>query len=94
MPRPSTKDGRKDEANILKAKLNIFDVCKSVFEALFKQHPEGIETVFPATFERITAPWEASLSKAKEHGDDRKVLIEEAKLSAVTEINARFAELS
>ena len=87
-------DGRKDEANILKAKSNVYDICKSVYGALAKEAPADVITAFPATFDRITCPWKASLEAAKAHGDDRKILIEEAKLSAVKEINDKFAELA
>ena len=86
-------DGRNDEANILKAKANVYDICKAVFNAAEKQSAGAAETAFPALFDKITSPWKASLELAKEHSDDRKVLIEEAKLSAVTEISGKFAEL-
>ena len=89
-----TADGRKDEANILKAKSNVYDICKSIYSALAKEAPAHVATAFPETFDRITGPWKASLEAAKAHGDDRKILIEEAKLSAVSEITAKLSELS
>ena len=88
-----TNDGRNDEANILKAKSNVYDICKSVYGALAKEAPADVATAFPTVFGRITGPWKASLDAAKAHSDDRKILIEEAKLSAVSEITAKFAEL-
>ena len=88
-----TADGRKDEANILKARLNVYDISKAVFNAAVKQGAAPVEKAFPSSFEKITAPWRASLEQAKAHGDDRKLLIEEAKLAAVDEITARFAAL-
>ena len=87
-------DGRKDEANILKAKSNVYDICKSTYGALAKKAPAEVLTAFPEVFGRITCPWKASLEAAKAHSDDRKILIEEAKLSAVSEITAKFAELA
>ena len=84
--------GRTDDANILKAKFNVYDIARSVFDTTAKQSPAAVSTAFPALFSRITGPWNTSLEAAKAHGDDRKVLIEEAKLSAVTEITARFAK--
>ena len=86
-------DGRTDEANILKAKFNVYDIAKSVFDTTAKQSPDSVATAFPALFSRITGHWNTSLETAKTHGDDRKVLIEEAKLAAVAEITARFAKL-
>ena len=86
-----TAEGRSDDANILKAKFNVYDIAKSVYDAAAKQNGDTAVT-FPALFKRITDTWRISLDAAKAHGDDRKVLIEEAKLSAVTEINTRFTE--
>ncbi len=86
-------EGRTDEANILKAKFNVYDIAGAVFGAMDKQAPASVETAFPAAFSRITSGWKSSLKQARLHGDDRKVLIEEAKLSAVSEINAKFTEL-
>lgn len=85
-------EGRTDEANILKAKCNVYDIAGAVLGATLKQSPASVGTAFPVAFDRITSGWRLSLEQARSHGDDRKVLIEEAKLSAVSEINARFAE--
>ena len=89
-----TDDGRKDEANILKAKSNVYDICKAIYNATAKAAATDIVTAFPAAFDKVICPWKASLEAAKTHGDARKTLIEEAKLSAVSEINAKFAELA
>ncbi len=86
-------EGRTDEANILKAKFNVYDIAKSVFDTTVRQSPDTVATAFPALFSRITGSWSAALKTAKEHGDDRRVLVEEAKLSAVAEITNRFAAL-
>ena len=87
------QEGRIDESNVLKAKSNVYDICKAVYNAAAKQSKDTIGTAFPATFNKITSPWKASLEQAKLHNDARKILIEEAKLEAVSEINAKFAEL-
>ncbi|MBO4653678.1 MAG: hypothetical protein J5649_10225 [Lachnospiraceae bacterium] len=86
-------EGRSDEANILKAKFNVYDIGKAVFGASAKQAGDAVDTAFPAAFKKITDTWQISLDQAKAHGDDRKVLIEEAKLSAVYEISTGFAKL-
>ena len=87
-------DGRKDEANILKAKSNVYDICKAVYDATAKQPSVDIIYAFPAALDKITCPWKASLDAAKAHDDSRKVAIEEAKLSAVEEIKAKFHEFT
>ncbi|MBP5460980.1 MAG: hypothetical protein J6Y20_02510 [Lachnospiraceae bacterium] len=84
-------DGRTDEANILKAKYNVYDIGKAVFGATEKQAGDAVATAFPAAFTKISSSWQVSLDQAKAHDDNRKILIEEAKLSAVSEITAKFA---
>ncbi|MBR6019392.1 MAG: hypothetical protein IK055_04145 [Lachnospiraceae bacterium] len=86
-------EGRTDDANILKAKYNVYDIGKSVFDATLKQSGDTAPKAFPELFAKITGAWSVSLETAKAHGDDRKVLIEEAKLAAVAEINAKVSEL-
>ena len=88
------QEGRIDESNVLKAKVNVYDICKAVYGAATAQSKDDAGNAFQATFNKITSPWKASLEKAKAHGDAHKVLIEEAKLEAAQEINAKYAELS
>ena len=87
-------DGRIDESNILKAKSNIYDVIKSIFGALSKASDNpSFKDVFNTSFDKITTPWKESLEKAKKFDDSRKTMIEEAKLSAASEIIDKFNEL-
>ena len=85
---------RMDESNILKAKSNIYDICKAVFGAAAKQStPETVKASFLSTFSNITGQWQTSLDQAKAHDDSYKILIEEAKFSAVSEILEKIEEL-
>lgn len=78
-------DDRKDESNILKAKANIYDIFKAMYGACERDGAVTKDSLC-AVAERIYSPWEKSLAAAQEHGDTAKVLIEEAKLSAVKEV--------
>ncbi|WP_026670364.1 hypothetical protein [Butyrivibrio sp. AE3006] len=85
---------RMDESNILKAKSNIYDICKAVFGAATKKASDGnVKDTFLSTFGNITGQWQKSLEQAKAHDDSYKILIEEAKLSAVSEILEKIDEL-
>ncbi len=85
---------RIDESNVLKAKSNIYDICKAVFSASAKKaSPDTIKDAFLSTFGNITGQWQKSLEQAKAHDDSYKILIEEAKFSAVSEILAKLEEL-
>ncbi|MCR5278651.1 MAG: hypothetical protein K6E19_04335 [Lachnospiraceae bacterium] len=86
--------GRIDDSNILKAKSNIYDICRSVFGVAAKQSTDGtVKAAFLSTFGNITGQWQKSLDQAKAHDDSHKILIEEAKFSAVSEILAKIEEL-
>ncbi len=87
-------DGRTDESNSLKARANIYDICKAVCGVAAKQGanaPTG--DGLTAAFERVTAPWKNSLEQAKAHDDSHKVMIEEAKFAAVDEIIIKIREI-
>ena len=85
---------RIDESNILKAKSNIYDICKAVFGAASKKSTsETVKNAFLSTFGNITGQWKKTLEQAKAHNDSHKVLIEEAKFSAVSEILEKIEDL-
>lgn len=90
-----TKDDRKDEGNILKAKANIYDIFKAIWNAAdgMADDKESFCEAFRKKAEMIPSAWVTSLEKAKEHNDTHKILIEEAKLSAVSEIKDKFNSL-
>ena len=89
-----SKDERIDEGNSLKAKANIYDICKAVCGATVKQAKDTPDAdTLVAAFERITDQWRTALELAKAHNDSRKTMIEEAKLSAVDEIIAKIREV-
>ena len=85
---------RVDESNVFKAKSNIYDICKAVFSTTAKNSPDDkIKDAFLSTFGNITGQWKKSLEQAKAHDDSYKIMIEEAKFSAVSEIMEKFEEL-
>ena len=84
-------EGRQDEANFAKARTNIYDVCRTITTALKDRPGAGVQAV-KAQLERFKATWGAALDKAKEYGDTRNIVIEEAKLEALADIIAHFPE--
>lgn len=89
------KEDRKDESNTLKAKANIYDIFKALWDAAEKasNDKESFKENFLKKAATIPAAWEKSLEIAKQHNDVKKIVIEEAKLSAVKEIKEKFATL-
>ena len=89
-------DGREDDARPFRAALNIHDIFVSLLDAAVKQSggdEQKFVTIFKSYSENIPAQWLQSLSKAKEHNDAEKIMIEEAKLRVSDAITGRFNEL-
>lgn len=89
-------EGREDDARPYRAALNIHDVFVSLIDAAFKLsggNEQKFATIFKSYSENVPAPWRQSLSKAKEHNDAEKTMIEEAKLKIADAITAKFSEL-
>ncbi len=89
-------DDREDEAKAYRAALNIYDVFTSLIDVPLKQSG-GDEQTFKDGFKKLSVniptQWRNSLSKAKEHDDAEKIMIEEAKLKVADSIIAKFDEL-
>ena len=85
------EDGRKDEADFAKVRMNIYDVCRTVTNALIDRPGAGAEAV-KAQFRRFRTEWGSALEKAREHGDVRNTVIGETKLEALEDVIAHFPE--
>lgn len=83
--------GRRDDANFVKVRANIYDVCRTVSRVQLNR-PGGGSAAVTALFARFGNEWGAALEKAKAHGDVKAVAVEETKLAALSEVTARFEE--
>ncbi|MBP5415454.1 MAG: hypothetical protein ILN61_09490 [Lachnospiraceae bacterium] len=89
-------DGRDDDARPFRAALNIHDVFVSLLDAAVKMsdgNEQKFVTIFKSYSENVPAQWRQSLSKAKEHNDAEKIMIEEAKVKIADAITDKFNEL-
>ena len=86
-------DGRKDDANFAKVRTNIYDVCRTVSQALVNRPGAGIGAI-RSQLERFRTEWSAALEKAKQHDNINGIAVEETKLAALEDIIARFREVS
>ncbi len=84
-------DGRKDDANFAKVRTNIYDVCRTVSQALISRPGAGTGAI-RAQLERFHAEWSAALEKAKQHDNINGIAVEETKLAALDDIIAHFQE--
>ena len=85
-------EGRMDDANFAKVRMNIYDVCRTVSRTLENRPGAGVSAI-RAQLERFRAGWGAALEKAKQHGDVKAVAVEETKLAALEDVIAHFREV-
>lgn len=99
-----TNDNRKDEADLEKIKLNIYDIFTTFIgvaqrEILKKQYAdenakyEAFCNEYIKTFDKIPENWRVKLEKAKENNAIIDIVIEETKLSVVSELKNIFINL-
>ena len=84
-----------DDANMLKIRLNIFDVFETVASADEKQCSTWADFCarYEPRFDTLTAPWNARLASAVRNSDTKTRFIEEVKLSAAKRIREVFTAL-
>lgn len=88
------RTSRKDEANFIKIKINICDICKTIYNVSAKTNSGvALKEEYIRQLTRLPENWKISLDKAKEHGDTTKILIEEIKLEMLQILRAKFEEL-
>lgn len=85
--------GCQDDANFAKVRTNIYEICRTVTNALINRPGAGTEKV-KSQLERFQTSWNAALEKARAHGDIRNIVVEETKLNALEDVIAHFPEVS
>lgn len=84
-------DERRDDANFAKVRTNIYDVCRTVCQALMNRPGAGTDAI-KAQLERFRTEWGAALEKARQHGNVNGIAVEETKLAALNDIIEHFQE--
>ena len=89
------KENRKDEANFSKIKINICEICKTLYN-VSKKGPNGqsAKEFYIQKLEKLCMEWNASRDKAKEHNDIEKVIIEELKLEVLNDVKQKYMEFN
>lgn len=87
-----TADNRRDEANFEKIRANIFQIVKTMLQASARISQEESQRVrfLESKLALFQETWEGYLMKAKEHGDDLKIVQEQTRLEALAEIQDVF----
>lgn len=85
---------RQDEANFVKIKINIYEVCKTVFNVFLKtKQKENFFEEYLKKLDEFKEIWSDSKERAEKFGNLKKAAIEEAKLSSLSEIREKFTVL-
>ena len=76
---------------MLKVRINIYGICKSIYN-VFSNRTENSrwKTDYLQKLENLEQSWKSSYTKAKEHDDVKKAVIEEIKLQTLKEIKNKF----
>ena len=82
---------RKDEANLVKIRINIYNICATIYQVVEKGKTD-VARVYLEKLDNLSQSWQESLAKAKEHQDVEKAVIEEMKLETLGKIRDRFLE--
>lgn len=85
------EEGRKDDADFAKVRTNIYDICRTVTNALINRPGSGSEAV-KTQLERFRTEWNTALGKAREYEDTRNIVIGEIKVEALEDVIAHFPE--
>ncbi len=85
------EEGRRDDADFARVRTNIYEVCRTVTDALMRRPEAGAEAV-KARFDRFRTEWSAALEKARLHEDARNTVVGETKLKALDDVIAHFPE--
>ena len=78
-----------DEANIVKIKINIYNICSTVYQ-VFESRGNDCSKAYIAKLDDFKKNWETSLAKAREHEDVEQALIEEIKLETLEKIKKSY----
>ena len=89
------REGRQDEANLHKVKLNIVAVYETLIGADERASAdwEAFCARYESRFVTLPAQWQAHLETAKAHGDVAAQTIEEAKLETAARLSGIFQTL-
>ena len=82
---------RKDESNLVKIRINVYGICKTIYKAFVKQDGQTESNgPYLRKLDELAQNWKLSYEKAIEHDDVKKAVIEEIKIQTLEEIRNKF----
>lgn len=82
---------RKDESNLVKIRINVYGICKSVYQ-VFAQSKAGevLKRTYLEKLDSLAVGWQEAKNKAQEFEAADKVVIEDIKLQVLSEVRLEF----
>lgn len=82
---------RQDDADLAKIRANIYEICATIGNVVCKTTAiEEREAVYLKKLEELPRNWHTALEMAKAHGNGQRAAVEELKLEALADVQARF----
>lgn len=79
-------EGRKDEANLMRIRQNVYGIGKSMYEVAIQLSSNDVKGEVQKRLNSILITWEENYKKATEHQDAEKIVVEETKLETLCNI--------
>lgn len=83
---------RKDEANFVRIRSNVYGIAKAYYGAVQKAAPEEFKDEYTRRITKLLGTWQDACDKATAHEDVEKTVVEEVKLQTLKEILQHFDE--
>lgn len=82
---------RKDESNLVKIQINVYGICKSVYQ-VFAQSKAGevLKSTYLEKLDSLAVGWQETRDKAQEYEAVDKVVIEDIKLQTLADVRLEF----
>lgn len=87
------QDARKDEANLARIQLNMYDIAKTVYSVFVKKSGVINAKEYMNKLDTFREKWQESYDRAKVHGDLEKMAVEEIKMAALDNIKQHFEQM-
>lgn len=85
---------RKDESNLVKIQINVYGICKTVYQVFAKtKSGEELKVNYLQKLDSLAQGWREAYEKAQKYNAVDKSVIEEIKLQVLENIKQKFVEI-
>ncbi len=82
---------RKDESNLVKIRINVYGICKSVYQVFAQTKAEEmLKNTYLEKLDSLAIGWQEARDKAQEFQVVDKAVIEDIKLQTLAEVRLEF----